>query len=80
MTIEEVIEIAKKLRPDTTASDEFYFAQLWPGMKEPYRLKYLSGNYSGDSWESALYDAGWNGANFKPKTRKSTRSKTGWEG
>lgn len=86
MTTEEVIAIAKTLRDNAHfihLSSEMYASESYSS--QMYLLHYLDADmkdviYGGDSWEDVLKEAGWKGDNSKPKTRKSTRSETGWEG
>lgn len=80
MDLTEVIEIAKTLKPgflrvrSNTIGDSsgHIYSYFW--------IQYEESTVSGDSFEECLKLAGWNSENSKPKTRKSTRSKTGWEG
>lgn len=77
MTIETVVAIAKTLHEGLISLS--YFEDY----DKPYTLGYGRPGvkiFEGNSWEDCLKLAGWNRDNSKPKTRKSTRSKTGWEG
>lgn len=56
MTIEEVITIAKMLRPDFVTFSVYGFDS-----EKAHRLLYDHETFFGDSWEEALREAGWKG-------------------
>lgn len=88
MDLTEVIAIAKTLSEQPLTQMTIYFDEPTVYMiewndytKQDDLTKSPIGLVGyGGSWEEALRSAGWNSENSKPKTRKSTRNKTGWKG
>ena len=63
MTIEQVVEIAKTLQPGMRFVKASLFSpELYESLYElEYSGEFDSYSFSGDSWESALRNAGWKG-------------------